>query len=220
MFWRRTNQDFNILLVDVKNEKNNGLLAGVSLPPSSRTSRVSLAPKTPFPFPFKRLPRRLQAFEREGEGNIRARDHGRPTRSRAPNSSFNACQAGYARPKNDFVRGRCVRASSSGRFIGLSINSGKTLEIARREDNFWLAVETMFRSHSQTQKSWTAANINQNWNYNRGLAYGRISGRRLLCLLFTFGRRQGNEKGKRSAWPQIGRESALPLFRFPTTGII
>ena len=35
------------------------LLAGVSLPFSSRASRVSLAPKTPFPFPFKRLPRRL-----------------------------------------------------------------------------------------------------------------------------------------------------------------
>ena len=59
MFWRRTNQDFNIRLVDVKNEKNNGLLTGVSLPPSSRAPRVSLAPKTPFPFHFKRLPRRL-----------------------------------------------------------------------------------------------------------------------------------------------------------------
>ena len=33
-----------------------------SLPSSSRTSLVSLAPKTPFPFPFKRLPRRLVAF--------------------------------------------------------------------------------------------------------------------------------------------------------------
>ena len=59
-----TNQDFNIRLVDVNNEKNNGFLAGVSLPPSSRPPRVSLAPKTlfpktPFPFPFKRLPRRL-----------------------------------------------------------------------------------------------------------------------------------------------------------------
>ena len=58
MFWRLTNQDFNIRLVDVKNEKNNCLLAGVSFPPSS-SPRVSLAPKTPFPFPFKRLPRRL-----------------------------------------------------------------------------------------------------------------------------------------------------------------
>ena len=55
-----------IRLVDVKNEKNkgNGFLAGVSLSPSSRVPRVSLAPKTPFPkapfpFPFKRLPRRL-----------------------------------------------------------------------------------------------------------------------------------------------------------------
>ena len=34
MFWRLTNQDFNIRLVDVKNEKYNGLLAGVSFPPS------------------------------------------------------------------------------------------------------------------------------------------------------------------------------------------
>ena len=31
-----------------------------SFPPSSRAPRVSLGPKTPFPFPFKRLPRRLQ----------------------------------------------------------------------------------------------------------------------------------------------------------------
>ena len=30
-----------------------------SLLPSSRAPRVSLAPKTPFPFPFKRRPRRL-----------------------------------------------------------------------------------------------------------------------------------------------------------------
>ena len=59
MFWRRTNQDFNIHLVDVKNEKNNVLLAGVSLPPSLSAFRVSLAPKTPFPFPSKCLPHRL-----------------------------------------------------------------------------------------------------------------------------------------------------------------
>ena len=32
----------------------------VSLSPSSRACRVSLAHKTPFPFPFKRLPRRLK----------------------------------------------------------------------------------------------------------------------------------------------------------------
>ena len=36
--------------MDVKNEKNNGLLAGVSLPSSLRAPRVSVAPKTPFPF--------------------------------------------------------------------------------------------------------------------------------------------------------------------------
>ena len=46
MFSRRTNQDFNIRLVDVKNEKYNGLLAGVSFPSSSRTPGVSLVPKT------------------------------------------------------------------------------------------------------------------------------------------------------------------------------
>ena len=47
--------------MDVKNEDNNGLLAGVSFPPprSPRAPRVSLAPKTPFPFLFKRLPRML-----------------------------------------------------------------------------------------------------------------------------------------------------------------
>ena len=40
--------------------ENNGFLAGVSLPtPSSRAPRVSLTPKTPFPFHFKRLPHRL-----------------------------------------------------------------------------------------------------------------------------------------------------------------
>ena len=33
-----------------------------SLPPSSRAPRVSLAPKTPFPFPFKRLPRWLPSL--------------------------------------------------------------------------------------------------------------------------------------------------------------
>ena len=46
-------------MVDVKNEKNNGLLAGISLPPSSRASRVSL-----FPFPFKRPPRRLASDQK------------------------------------------------------------------------------------------------------------------------------------------------------------
>ena len=33
--------------------------AFLSFPSSSRAPRISLAPKTPFPFPFKRLPRRL-----------------------------------------------------------------------------------------------------------------------------------------------------------------
>ena len=31
----------------------------LGFPPSSSVLRVSLTPKTPFPFPFKRLPRRL-----------------------------------------------------------------------------------------------------------------------------------------------------------------
>ena len=49
MFWRLTNQDFNIRLVDVKNKKYNDLLAGVSFPLSSRAPSVSLVPKLPFP---------------------------------------------------------------------------------------------------------------------------------------------------------------------------
>ena len=56
---RLTDQDFNILLVDVYNAKNISLLAGVSLPPHSCTPHISLAPMTPFPFPFKRPPCRL-----------------------------------------------------------------------------------------------------------------------------------------------------------------
>ena len=39
-----------------------GAALGVKTPfpfPFKRLPRVSLAPKTPFPFPFKRLPRRL-----------------------------------------------------------------------------------------------------------------------------------------------------------------
>ena len=43
------NQDFNICLVDVKNEKISGVVAGVSDPPSLRAPRASLAPKSPFP---------------------------------------------------------------------------------------------------------------------------------------------------------------------------
>ena len=67
-----TNQDFNIRLIDVKNEKNSGFLADVSLPPSLLAPRVSLAPKnpfhkTPFPFPFKHLPRRLVNRRRRRE---------------------------------------------------------------------------------------------------------------------------------------------------------
>ena len=49
-------------------EKEKGVLGTRSVrggreggkPPSLRVRRVSLAPKTPFPFPFKRLPRRLE----------------------------------------------------------------------------------------------------------------------------------------------------------------
>ena len=46
-------------IISRRDGENNGFLAGVFLPPSSRAPRVSLAPKTPFPFPFKFLPRRL-----------------------------------------------------------------------------------------------------------------------------------------------------------------
>ena len=42
-----------------------------SLPPSSCAPRVSLAPKTPFPFPLKRLPRRL-GLPSSGLGVIKA----------------------------------------------------------------------------------------------------------------------------------------------------
>ena len=41
-------------------------------PPSSRALRASLAPKTPFPFPFKRKPRRLPS-ERLREGRRETR---------------------------------------------------------------------------------------------------------------------------------------------------
>ena len=37
---------------------NDSVMQTQALPPSSRARRVSLAPKTPFPFPFKRLPRK------------------------------------------------------------------------------------------------------------------------------------------------------------------
>ena len=40
--------------IDMINRKKINLVI-----PSSRAPRVFLAPKTPFPFPFKRLPRRL-----------------------------------------------------------------------------------------------------------------------------------------------------------------
>ena len=49
MFWRGTNQDFNIRLVDVKNEKNNGLLAGVSLPRPRALLAFLSHLKLPFP---------------------------------------------------------------------------------------------------------------------------------------------------------------------------
>ena len=49
MFLRLTNQDFSIRLVDVKNENNSSLVAGVSVPPYLQAPRVSLAPKFPFP---------------------------------------------------------------------------------------------------------------------------------------------------------------------------
>ena len=51
MFWRLTNQDFNIRLVDVKNEKCNSLLAGVSFPPSSRPPALAFLSRLKLPFP-------------------------------------------------------------------------------------------------------------------------------------------------------------------------
>ena len=51
MFWRLTNQDFNIRQVDVKNEKWNSLLAGVSFPPSSRPPALAFLSRLKLPFP-------------------------------------------------------------------------------------------------------------------------------------------------------------------------
>ena len=51
-------------IIKGRDSENNGFLPGVSLPPSLPPSLLarlySLAPKTPFPFLFKRLPRRLR----------------------------------------------------------------------------------------------------------------------------------------------------------------
>ena len=41
-----------------------------SLPPSSRASPTFLAPKTPFPFPFKRLPHRLRKMSLHSRVNF------------------------------------------------------------------------------------------------------------------------------------------------------
>ena len=48
-----TSQDFNIWLVDVYNVKDNGLLAGVTLPLSSCAPRFFLAPKIPLSLPLR-----------------------------------------------------------------------------------------------------------------------------------------------------------------------
>ena len=42
---------------------------------ASRAPRVSLAPKTPFPFPFKRLPRRLGVDEHRTSSTLSQSDH-------------------------------------------------------------------------------------------------------------------------------------------------
>ena len=47
-------------------------------PPSSRAPRVSLAPKTPFPFPFKRLPRRVNS------GSLNCKSSALTARPRCP----------------------------------------------------------------------------------------------------------------------------------------
>ena len=55
-----------------------------SLPPSSRAPRISLAPKTPFPCPFKRLQRRLGHYFNLGL----AANSGSPWILQAPNLHF------------------------------------------------------------------------------------------------------------------------------------
>ena len=67
MFWKLTNQDFNICLVDVYNMKIMAYLhAFPSLPPSSPSPPPRLAflsrPKSPFPY-FERLPRSSAVFD-------------------------------------------------------------------------------------------------------------------------------------------------------------
>ena len=89
-----------------------------------------------------------RAGRTSGEAATFARENERQSREKNKNLNllevrgFSALALLYylARPtKTAMLRRlawRCVGASSFGWFIGLSINSGKTLEIARGEDNF------------------------------------------------------------------------------------
>ena len=51
ILWRLANQDFNICLVDAKNQKYNGLLAGVSFPPSSLVPALAFLSRLKLSFP-------------------------------------------------------------------------------------------------------------------------------------------------------------------------
>ena len=95
-----------------------GLLAGVSLPPSSRASGVSPAPKTPFPFPFKRLPRRLL--------------HCKPVMSQAQHFAQTA-RRGWLVRASRFARNAAFsllgskRASHAGKSLGCSNRSSHSI---------------------------------------------------------------------------------------------
>ena len=95
-----------------------GLLAGVSLPPSSRASGVSPAPKTPFPFPFKRLPRGLL--------------HCKPVMSQAQHFAQTA-RRGWLVRASRFARNAAFsllgskRASHAGKSLGCSNRSSHSI---------------------------------------------------------------------------------------------
>ena len=89
-----------------------------SLPPSSRASGVSPAPKTPFPFPFKRLPRRLL--------------HCKPVMSQAQHFAQTA-RRGWLVRASRFARNAAFsllgskRASHAGKSLGCSNRSSHSI---------------------------------------------------------------------------------------------
>ena len=143
MFWRPTNQDFNIRLVGVKNEKYNGLLAGVSFPPSSRAPRVSLGPKTPFPFLFKCLPRRLDRKGIKDEKIARGEGQRAIIRGRRLFQIFPS--KGAINRETAIIRGNTVRVDEAQAFI---VTQANPMSLPARALN--LITENLFPSMSRT----------------------------------------------------------------------